>query len=195
MSEYDLDKIERKVRKKVDEKRYIHIKGVEYTAACLAMRYDTQLIEAARVSGLLHDYAKCLEPEEILAQCVKYGLPVSDSERITPFLLHGRLASYYAQTEFGIIDPDIINAINYHTTGRPQMSVLEQIVFTADYIEPGRSKQPGLDVVRQLAFSNLEGCVYRISEDTLSYLTGRDRLIDEMTVKTRDYYKERINGK
>ena len=71
------------------------------------------------------------------------------------------------------------------------MSLLEKIIFIADYIEPGRSKQAELDKVRNLAFTDIDECVLKITEDTLKYLESRNMTIDDMTVRTRDYYKTR----
>lgn len=190
---YDLDSITAKVSKKIDSDRLRHTIGVEYTAASMAMVLGAELgasfMEKAMVAGLLHDNAKCMPPEKLLEKSIKHGLEISDSERNNPFLLHGKLGAYYAKSKYGIEDPDILNAITWHTTGRPDMSLLEKIVFTADYIEPGRSKQPRLDDIRKLAFTDIDRCVYAISDDTLNYLSGRKRCIDDMTVKTRDFYK------
>ena len=70
------------------------------------------------------------------------------------------------------------------------MSLLEKIVFVADYIEPNRTKQPNLSELRALAFADIDKCIYRISEDTLMYLNEHNMPVDETTVATRDYYGE-----
>ena len=86
-------------------------------------------------------------------------------------------------------DADILNAIRYHTTGRPNMGRLEKIIFIADYIEPSRKQIADLDYVRRLAYQDLDRTMEKILADTLAYLQKKDDKIDEMTVKTYHYYK------
>ncbi len=191
MSEYDLEKITKKLSKRIDESRMRHTVGVQYTAAALAMAlapegYEKKLLSQAMTAGLLHDNAKCMSGAELLEKSLKHGIKVSDVEEKNPFLLHGKLGAYYAKHRYGVEDKDILSAIAFHTTGRPDMTLLEKIIFVADYIEPGRKKQPRLDELRRMAFTDIDLCVYMISEDTLSYLYPK--AIDEMTVRTRDFY-------
>lgn len=191
MSEYDLEKITKKLSKRIDESRMRHTVGVQYTAAALAMAlapkgYEKKLLSQAMTAGLLHDNAKCMSGAELLEKSLKHGIEVSDVEEKNPFLLHGKLGAYYAKHRYGVDDKEILSAIAFHTTGRPDMTLLEKIIFVADYIEPGRKKQPRLDELRRIAFADIDLCVYMISEDTLSYLYPK--VIDEMTVRTRDFY-------
>ena len=86
-------------------------------------------------------------------------------------------------------DEDVLNAIRYHTTGRPGMSLLEKIVFVADYIEPGRDTAPNLPIVRKLAYESIDDCVLQILKDTLHYLADTGESTDPMTQKTYDYYR------
>lgn len=193
MSKYNIDKITQKLSKRIDEDRMRHTIGVQYTAAALAMALapkgeENELLEQAMIAGLLHDNVKCLSDADMLAKSVKHGLEVSDSEKDNPFLLHGKLGAYYAKHRYDVDDEEILGAITYHTTGRPDMTLLEKIIFVADYIEPGRKKQPRLDELRRIAFQDIDLCVYMISDDTLKFLAGRKRCIDEMTERTRDFY-------
>lgn len=200
MSRYDFEKIKTKLKKKVNESRYTHTMGVAYTATSLAMVHapedeSEEYIEKALTAGLLHDYAKCTGDEEMLEKCIKKGIPVTESERKSPLLLHGKLGAYYAERDFDVDDPDILEAIKWHTTGKPDMNLIGKIIFVADYIEPGRDKQPNLSYLRKLAFSDIDMCVYKIADDTLNYLCGRKKLIDEMTVQTRDFYYNLIKNR
>ena len=202
---YDLDKIEKKVKKYIDEKRFVHTKGVEFTAAAMAMRFGheaglrgkehEQFIEKARVAALLHDNAKNLSDEELLEICSKKSIEVSDYEKESPYLLHGKVGAYYASKRYDIEDEEILLAIKYHTTGRPSMTLLEKIIFISDYIEPGRYKQQNLDEVRYLAFTDIDRCVYRISEDTLVFLQKKGKTTDDHTVATKNYYEVLCNEK
>ena len=89
---------------------------------------------------------------------------------------------------YKVEDSDIINAILNHTTGRPEMSVLEKIIFIADYIEPGRKSAPNLTEIRKLAFTDLDKAMLVILADTLSYLKTTGMPIDQKTQMTYDYY-------
>jgi len=175
-----------------DAKRYQHTVGVEYTAASLAMCYGEDVLKA-QIAGILHDSVKCMEDEKKLAICAKYKIPVSDVERRNPFLLHSKVGAFLAQKDYGIDDEDILNAINYHTTGRPNMSLLEKIVFIADYIEPGRNKATNLDSIRPLAFHDIDKAMVAILKDTLEYLKQDGNELDPMTQMTYDYYMKGEN--
>ncbi len=176
------------MEKTLDPKRYEHTLGVEYTAAALAMRYDVPIADA-RLAGLLHDCAKCMSDKKRLSICEKHNISINEVERRNPFLLHPKVGSYLAMKEYGVKNPDVINAILNHTTGRPAMSPLEKIVFIADYIEPGRKQAPNLAEIRRLAFQDLDQALLKILEDTLAYLQEGSGEMDPMTQKTYEYYK------
>lgn len=185
----NIKKIRKAMEKTLDSKRFEHTLGVAYTAATLAMRYDCD-IQKAKTAGMLHDCAKCMSNEKRLSICKKHNISVNDIERRNPFLLHAKVGSYIAMEKYNIHDSDIINAILNHTTGRPDMSLLEKIVYIADYIEPGRKQAPNLSVIRKLAFTDLDAALFKILEDTLVYLDSAEGEVDPMTQKTYDFYKE-----
>lgn len=184
-------KLQHTLKKELDEDRYQHTLGVMYTSASMAMRYGADITQAL-LAGLLHDCAKCIPGDKKIHLCEKYGLPVSDVEYENPGLLHARLGAYLAEKKYHIHDQEIIHAISSHTTGRPGMSLLEKIVYIADYIEPGRRELPNMKEVRPLAFTNIDQCLYRILEDSLVYLNSRNISVDPMTQKTYDYYKNEL---
>jgi predicted HD superfamily hydrolase involved in NAD metabolism len=174
--------------------RFEHTLGVEYTACCLAMRYGAD-IKKADMAGLLHDCAKHLSASKKLEYADYYGLSVSEYERKNPELLHAKLGAYIARDRYGIDDPEILSAITWHTTGRPDMTLLDKIIFIADYIEPGRFKAENLDEIRALAFKDLDCCLLKILSDTVSYLSTRNIVTDPMTKKTWEYYREILKEK
>ena len=182
-----MKKIRKAMENSQDPKRFEHTLGVAYTAAALAMRYDCD-VKKAQTAGLLHDCAKCLSDEKRLSICKKNKIPVTELERKNPFLLHAKVGAYLAKEKYGIKDPDILNAVRSHTTGRQYMSLLEKIVFVADYIEPGRKSAPNLTAIRKLAFVNLDEALLKILEDTLSYLRDSGGDIDPATEATWRYY-------
>ncbi len=191
-----LPSLRKEMEKTQDKKRYEHTLGVTYTAASLAMCQQGATLEdvkRAEIAGILHDCAKCLSNEKKIKLCKKRGLEISLAEERNPFLLHAKTGAYLAREKYGISDEDILNAIRFHTTGRPGMSLLEKIIFVSDYIEPGRTHSARLPELRRLAFLDLDKAFLEILKDTLQYLQTTENEIDPMTQKTYDYYKEKEN--
>lgn len=188
MKPSELSKLRKEMAKIQDGKRYEHTLSVAYTAANLAACHGED-IDQALVAGLLHDCAKCLSDKRLLSICEKQKLPVSPQEEKKPSLLHAKVGSYLAREEYHIADPDILNAIHNHTTGRPGMSLLEKIIFVADYMEPGRKQAPRLEQIRKTAFTDLDCAMLMILEDTLVYLQESGSVIDQTTRETYEYYK------
>lgn len=189
----NIRKTRKSMERKLDKKRYEHTLGVAYTAACLAMCYGANP-QQAELAGLLHDCAKCIDNDKKIAICKKHNISVTEIEYQNPFLLHAKVGSFIAMNKYGVRDKDIINAILNHTTGRPDMSLLEKIVYVADYIEPNRKQAPNLAEIRQLAFRDLDKALLRILEDTLEYLKRVNDVIDPMTEKTYQFYKEHVGN-
>lgn len=185
-----MEKLRMAMKEVQDEARYEHTLGVAYTAACLAVLNGVDSRKAVR-AGLLHDCAKCIDDAEQIALCEQYGIAISAFERRNPFLLHAKLGAFVAKKEYGEQDEDILNAIRNHTTGRADMSMLEKIIFVADYIEPGRNKASGLYEIRKLAYENVEHAMVRILQDTLVYLERKGAEIDEATRTTLEFYTRR----
>lgn len=179
------------LQKVLDSHRYVHTMGVMYTAASLAMRYNENL-EKSMLAGLLHDCAKGYSNKKKLELCRQFFLPISDAEEKNPGLLHAKLGAYLAETQYHVHDEYILDAIRYHTTGRPNMTLLDKMVYVADYIEPHRCEAPNLAEIRQLAFQDIDKCLYRILEDSLDYLKTSKEVVDPMTQQTYNYYKEHI---
>ena len=180
-----------KIRKKQNKKRYEHTLGVAYTAACLAFIYDEDPLRE-ELAGVLHDCAKCYSGEELISLCGKAGINLSQEEIDSPQVIHAKYGSFIAKKEYGITDQGILDAICFHTTGRPDMTVLEKIIFTADYIEPLRSGLPDLDELRKLAFSDLDECVFRILSQSVDYLSEKGAGIVPDTLKAYEWYKKEI---
>ncbi len=170
--------------------RYIHTLGVAYTAAALAMRYGTD-VRQAFLAGLLHDCAKDIPDKEAVEICRKNGVSLTDYEIDHPHLLHAKLGAFWAQKRYSVTDADILSAIRWHTTGTTHMSVLEQIIFLADYIEPGRREFDGLREARSLAFQDLDRATELVLRQTIGYLKPKyGEAIDENTKTAYAYYKQ-----
>lgn len=191
MQEIDIYKLQNKMKKTLEPKRYEHTLGVAYTAANLAFVYGYDE-KKALIAGLLHDSAKCLSHQKRISVCKKNAIEISVVERQNPVLLHAKVGAFYAKDKYGVDDEEILNAILYHTTGRADMSLLEKIIYVADYIEPHRKKLPCLGEIRKIAFEDLELATYRILESSLKYLEKGNAKIDSKTEETYKFYKKII---
>ncbi len=194
IADIDIKQLKKDLKQSQNGKRFEHTLGVAYTAIALAMKYEVPLKEA-ELAGLLHDCAKCMSDEERLSICREHLIDMTDVEKKNPFLLHGKVGRFLAETVYQVEEEDILNAIAYHTTGRPGMSVLEKIVFIADYIEPGRDKAKNLSKLRKSAFEDLDQTLLLILKDTLDYLHSSAYAIDSMTQKTYDFYENQISNR
>lgn len=191
----NLSSMMEKLSEKLNKKRYLHSLGVMDTAACLAMKYGCD-IKKARYAGLLHDCAKNIESNRLIEKAEKYKIPLSDTERDNPDLLHAKIGKYVAKHDYGIADEEILNAIFYHTTGKPDMSLLEKIIFVSDYIEPNRTSDiPGILEIRNMAFTDIDRCVALICCNSLGYLKEKNAKIDKITEETFEYYKKYLKFK
>lgn len=185
----EMEKLRRAMEKELSAGRYTHTLGVAYTAASLAMAHGEDM-EKAMTAGLLHDCAKAMHGSELVAICEKGHLSMNTAERNNPTaLLHAKAGAYLAEHKYSVSDGDILNAIRYHTTGRPDMSKLEKIIYIADYIEPGRKQLAELEMIRRIAFQDLDWTMEKILANTLAYLRTTDGQVDDMTSKTYQFYK------
>ncbi len=186
------DNCRKALKGSISHKRYIHSIGVSDTAACLAMRYGYD-VKKAHLAGLLHDCAKGLSEGDLLTAAFMTGLEVSQMERDNPELLHAKAGATIAKQKYKIEDKEILDAICYHTTGRPDMSLLEKIVFVADYIEPNRTGIPSLDRIRAMAFTDIDIATAYVCRNCIDYLQRASKQIDRITIDTFKYYKENSN--
>lgn len=185
-----LNELRQAMQKVLKPSRYEHTNGVAYTAANLAMRYEVS-IDDALIAGILHDNAKYVDTEELIRLCEENDIEITVTESKNPYLLHSKAGAVIAKERYHVTKQEILDAIMYHTTGRPGMTTLEKIIFVADYIEPNRKSIPNLDRIRKEAFLNLDKTVALILYNTLQYLmaTKEKADIDEMTIKSYEYYK------
>lgn len=194
----EIEKLQKKLKSKLPEKRYYHTVGVRYMAEALAMRYGED-IERAAYAGVLHDCAKYCPGERMIEKCRKHGISMTEIEMKNPQLLHAKLGVYYAKHRYGVEDKQILSAIRWHTTGRADMTLLEKIIFLADYIEPHRKLIPMLAEIRSMSFRDLDVAVCMTLENTLSYLDSkgngnvRAKCYDTNTVSAWEYYKKKCN--
>ncbi|WAA10352.1 bis(5'-nucleosyl)-tetraphosphatase (symmetrical) YqeK [Fervidibacillus albus] len=179
------------IKHHLPEKRYVHTLGVMGTAVQLARKYGCDE-KKAEVAAIFHDYAKYRPQEELRQVIVDFHLP----KQLLDFhseLWHAPVGAILVQKEIGIDDEEILNAIKYHTTGRPGMTILEKVIFLADYIEPNRSFS-GVEQVRELAERNLELAVFQALQNTIIYLVEKRVTVYPDTVDTYNDFVKRIFG-
>ena len=180
--------IRNRLKSSLKESRFEHTIGVMYTAGSMAMAHQYD-IKKAMLAGLLHDCAKCLTYEEQVRICEENQREISEYERNNRALLHSKAGAILAKIEYNITDEEILHAIEYHTTSVANMNTLDKIIYIADYIEPGRDQAPNLELIRHLAFTDLDACLAQILYDTLEYLNQKGYLIDPTTAESYEYYK------
>lgn len=168
-----------------DEKRRPHALGVSRTAEELALHWGEDAAIARR-AGILHDVTKALGETEQRHLCAAFGLELTDSERDNPKLLHALTGAAAAERVFGEC-PELVQAIRWHTTGRPAMTTLEKILYLADYIEPNRDF-PGVERLRALSWEDLDAAVWLGLETTYRYLCSANQSIDPVSAEARRYY-------
>ena len=183
--------IREKLKASLKPGRYEHSLSVSFTCMALAMRYGYDL-DKAELAGLLHDCAKCYDNNSIIAACRNSGMELTEGELQAPSIIHSRLGARMAEEKFGVNDPEILSAIACHTTGKPDMSLLDKILYIADYIEPRRYKIKDLPAIRRLAFEDLDEALFQIMEGTLRYLKESGTYADIMTQNAYHYYKKQM---
>jgi len=191
MNNYDISELTEILQKQLKPKRFRHSLGVSFVAASLAMRYKTD-INKAQTAGLIHDIAKRNTDDTYIEFCKNNNIEINDAEYNNPGLLHAKIGAFIARDEFGITDEEILSSIICHTTGKPEMTILDKIIYIADYIEPGRKIQPNLEAIRQQAFKDIDNALLMILNDTVDYLKTTGKVIDPNTEETYNYYKELI---
>lgn len=170
----------------LNHKRIPHVLGTEQEAIRLAERYGAD-VEKARIGALLHDCTKKLDLEEQLALCRHYAIPLDDLERQTLKLLHSKTGAAIARDVFGV-DDEIYGAIFWHTTGRAGMTLLEKILYLADYIEPSRNF-PGVDKLRDVCYKNLDAGLLMGLEMTIEEMNELGAPVHRATIEARDALK------
>ena len=178
----DIKEIETDLSNKLSKKRFIHTLGVVNSAMYLAKKYGAN-IEDAHLAALLHDGAKeipVLEMRDLVAD-----LPCDQDMLHSGALLHGLAGMVLANTQYGVTNPDILEAIRVHTTGKENMSKLDKIIFLADYIEPNR-KFPGVNDIRLAAEQSLDAGVLCGFDMTIRHLIDSGDSIYPLTILSRN---------
>lgn len=148
---------------------------------------DGQVAAAA----LMHDYAKPLPPAVLLDEAIRLGLTPAPVERAQPHLLHGPVAAFQLLEQGLVTDREVLQAIASHTTGRAGMSLLEKVIYLADYVEPGR-RFPGVEAIRAEAEQDLDRALLNALDNALVYLVQQGWLIHPASVEARNWLLQEL---
>ncbi len=169
--EYFIELLQRLRAHLGQERRYAHSVRVARCAELLAQRHAVDTSKA-RLAGLLHDLARLYSSAELIAQCEARGMPIAAYEREHPTLLHARLGAVIAGESFGVQDPEVLSAIRKHTTAAAEMSPLDECVYLADSLEPGRTFAER-DALWTLALRDLEAAMREVLLLTFAHLARK----------------------
>ena len=175
-----MEQLEQVVISLLKPSRVNHVLGCRDTAVELAKRWGADEDDAAR-AGILHDVTKALDGPLQLTLCAEYGTILTDFGKKYPKTLHALTGALVAERIFGE-KQSVVNAIRHHTTGKANMSLLEKIIYVADYMEPNRDF-PGVERLRELAFSDLDAALKLGLEMTLEHLKRQG---SEVSPESRD---------
>ena len=167
-------------------KRMPHVLGTEQEAVRLVRRYGGDETQA-RIAALLHDCTKKLDMAQQLALCERYGIMLDELEQKALKLLHSKTGAAIARDVFGVEDA-VYDAILYHTTGKPDMTRLEKIIYLADYIEPSRDF-PGVNDLRNCVYEDLDKGLLMGLQMTIDEMTEMGNPVHHATIEARDWLK------
>ena len=165
-------------------KRMPHVLGTEQEAIRLARRYGADETDA-RIAALLHDCTKKLDMEQQLALCRRYDIRLDELEQHALKLLHAKTGAAVARDLFGVKDA-VYEAIRWHTTGKPDMTLLEKVIYLADYIEPNRDF-PGVDELRRAVYDDLDKGLLMGLSDTIDEMERMGNPVHHDTLEARDF--------
>jgi predicted HD superfamily hydrolase involved in NAD metabolism len=176
----------KKLAKVLDRERFEHSLRVEKVAVRLAKKHRASKTKAS-LAALLHDCARQYSRQQLLKVARKLKLKIDAVSEFEPKLLHAELSARLAKRDFGVRSRDILDAIEKHTIGAPNMSKLEKIIYLADHIEEGRDFS-GVSKIRRLAARDLDAAIIESSSRMLRFLLQKGLPIHPGTVKTRNHY-------
>jgi len=180
----NIEQMDLLLKQSIKQGRYMHSVRTMNEAVALAEHYGEDRKKAA-VAGLLHDCAKDLTDDETLEYCRANSIYLSEVEKNQVFLVHGEVGAIIAREKYGVEDESILSAIKYHTTGCANMSMLDKIIFLADYIEPGRTHSE-VQITRELAYKDLNMALISAFDSTIKFVISQRGLIHPNTIDARN---------
>ena len=166
------------------EDRFNHSVGVSKMAKKLAKIYGADE-EKAEICGLFHDIAKEISAEDSIKYAEDNNIELTEVDKINPKILHGPIGADICKKKFGF-DDDMCNSVKWHTTGRPNMSLLEKIVFVADKIDETREYED-VEEYRKIAFEDIDEAILEITNYVLISNINKGKVLSEKSIQTRNY--------
>jgi predicted HD superfamily hydrolase involved in NAD metabolism len=180
-------RLARRVRERIGQPhRYAHILRVARTAERLARAHGLDP-QPARIAGMLHDLARLYSGERLLRECAGRGLAIDAFERANPVVLHARLGAELAREDFGVTDEAILSAIRKHTVAAVVMGPLDEVVYLADGLEPGRDFAGRAETLA-LALADLRAGMRAALAQTLTYQRSRNLTPAPQLLAAIDHY-------
>jgi predicted HD superfamily hydrolase involved in NAD metabolism len=189
----DRNEIVKKLEGSLDRERFEHSLRAEQIALKLAKKYHVNEKNAS-VAALLHDSARRYDRPELLRQARRLKLEIDPIRQLEPKLFHGEIGAFIAKHEFGVRSAEILRAIRNHTTGAPEMSKLEQVIYLADHIEEGRDFA-GVAKLRRLAFQDMDRAILGSTSAMIGFLLEQGLPVYQPSVATRNYYLVKLGRK
>jgi len=172
------------MKEMLDKELYRHSIGVAEAAKSLAEIHGADT-RKAYLAGLVHDYGKRYSRQELLRKASVLGLPLDRITRQEKRLLHAPVGAALIKTELKICDKSILNAVAFHTTGRSAMTLLDNIIYLADYVEAGRDFD-GVDLIRETACRDIDQALLAVVNQTIQSVLARDLMLHPRSVAFRN---------
>lgn len=188
----NIEDMSEKLREKLSHKRYKHTMGVLEMARRLAERYGAD-VSKVELSALLHDCGKDMDSRELLEYVRSNRVELDEIEAKQLELAHGVIGAHLARAEFGVDDTEVLSAIRFHTTGKTDMTLVEKIVYLADFIEEGR-KYPGVQLLRELSFEDLDSAILLSFDNTIKHVISQKKILHTRTVEARNFILEQMEN-
>jgi nicotinate-nucleotide adenylyltransferase len=183
MSKYE--EIYERVKNTLSEQRFYHSVCVVERAVELAKIYGAD-IEKAKLAGIIHDIAKEVKEDDRVKNAESYGIKLDEVEKSTTSIIHAKVGAKIAEVEFGL-DEEICNAIAYHTTARANMTLLEKIIYLADY--SGKDRQfDDTNYIYELSNKDLDEAMRYCLRKTIQEILDKKTLIHIKTVEAYNFF-------
>lgn len=186
-----ITEIEKHLKTHLDPKRLEHSYGVQTAARALAQHWGGD-VEKCGLAGLIHDAGKWPE-EQVIKACAERGIPLSEEDLLCPQVIHAYLSKAIAQEIYGITDGELLDAVEHHCLGAPDMCLTEKIVFLADMIEPGRQGD-WVEPLRTLAYADLDKAIYACYESSINNNLEKGRHVHASAWNHKKKLEEKRNG-
>ena len=180
LAETKAAEIEKYIKTKLTPERYTHVLSVRDLALDLAKKYEADLRQI-NLAVLLHDCAKWMRTSEQYEAAANHGIQLDEIERHNPSLVHAPVGAMLAASHFDVDTPEILDAIRVHTTGSGKMTLIDKILYVADFAEPTRNHAEA-HAVRELAYQDLNKAVFEVSRHKIEHLLAKGVLIHPHTI-------------